>query len=272
MPRETSVRDASGWLADLDGRQIHTVSEFHPGRVADFTKAVGYPCTRTLPPTWPLALLADTGTWQESVERMRQHDLFALQLEQRLTQFSRPERESSFAAATRFAWRPTVGEASGMLRASSAIGDLDGPERWRSGVAILVCPYRSWSAPRLPNAPVPHPAGAVQLGGPFPLTRAGIAAYGEAAGDRNPPHTDPALANALGLSDVPAHGLHLLGLALSRLLPVVGDPSSFAITARFPSPATAGEHLRFLWTGASGAWTLVVVSERATVMMLRLRA
>ena len=270
MPHAAPVQQASEWLADLDGLPTRTVGEFDSGRVAAFARTVGYPCIRTLPPTWPLALIASTGIWQESVERMREQDLFALQVEQRLTQLSRPELESSFVAATRFTWRPTAGGASGMLRASSTIGDVDGPERWRSSVAILVRPYRSWSAPPLPDAPVSHPPGAVQLGAPFRLTRARIAAYGEAAGDRNPLHTDPVRASALGLSDVPAQGLLLLGLALSRLLPVIGSPSSFAITARFPWPATAGEHLSFLWIGSPGPGRVKVMSERGAVMMLRL--
>lgn len=267
---DASARLPRDWLAGPDIRQVRTRHEFNPARVADFAKAVGYPCTRTLPPTWPLALIAGSGIWREAVERMQEHALFALQVEQRLRQLSRPERESSFAVATRFAWRPMAGVGSGMLRASSTIGDVDGPERWRSSTAILVRPYRSWSARPIPDAPVSHPPGAVQLGAPFRLTRARIAAYGGAAGDRNPLHTDPVRARALGLSDVPAHGLLLFGLALSRLLPVIGNPRSFAITARFPWPAIAGEYLSFLWNGSPAPGQMKVVSERRAVMTLRL--
>ncbi|PRY15907.1 MaoC/PaaZ C-terminal domain-containing protein [Kineococcus rhizosphaerae] len=59
----------------------------------------------------------------------------------------------------------------------------------------------------------------------YELSRADLATYAEASGDRNPIHLDEATARAVGLPDVIAHGMLTMGLAGTVVADWAGDPS-----------------------------------------------
>ncbi|MDR2564510.1 MAG: MaoC family dehydratase N-terminal domain-containing protein [Bifidobacteriaceae bacterium] len=75
------------------------------------------------------------------------------------------------------------------------------------------------------------------------LTRADLARYAQASGDRNPIHLDEQAANAVGLPGVIAHGMLTMGRAIQ---PVVewagGDPAAverYAVRFARPVPVPA---------------------------------
>ena len=269
--RDASVHEQCDWLASLDGHRAVAVTEFDQERIAAFASAVEHRCPVTLPPTWPLALIADAGIWRKITENIRKHNLLALQIEQCLSQISLPRVDHSHATVTDFSWRQTRNPVSGILRARSIVKDADGCEGWRSSIAVLVRPYSAPPTWPSPATPPPLPPDAIPIGRSLRLTRKRIAAYGKAAGDLNPLHKDGVRAAALGLSDVPAQGLLVLGLALSRLDRAVGIPHPFTITARFPLPANAGERLRFYWTASAEGGRMKAITDCGTVMNLRLQ-
>ncbi|WP_026930965.1 MaoC/PaaZ C-terminal domain-containing protein [Glycomyces tenuis] len=74
----------------------------------------------------------------------------------------------------------------------------------------------------------------------FPVSRADLAAYAEASGDRNPIHLDEAAAKAAGLPDVIAHGMYTMGLISRAVLEWAAeaglDASLGEFSARFAKP------------------------------------
>lgn len=84
----------------------------------------------------------------------------------------------------------------------------------------------------------------------FPLTRADLVRYAEAAGDPNPIHLDDAAARALGLPTVVAHGMLTMSLGAAYVAELIGDPGRIVEYAvRFTSPvyvpADTGAVVRF---------------------------
>lgn len=59
-----------------------------------------------------------------------------------------------------------------------------------------------------------------------PLTRADLVRYAGASGDFNPIHWNPAVATAVGLPDVIAHGMLTMALGARVLTAWTGDPGS----------------------------------------------
>lgn len=64
------------------------------------------------------------------------------------------------------------------------------------------------------------------------LTRASLVAYADASGDQNPIHQDEAVAKAVGLPGVIAHGMLTMGLAVQPVVDWLGalDPAESAET------------------------------------------
>ncbi len=60
----------------------------------------------------------------------------------------------------------------------------------------------------------------------FPLQRADLVRYAGASGDFNPIHWNPALATAVGLPDVIAHGMLTMAEAIRVVTDWTGDPGS----------------------------------------------
>lgn len=89
------------------------------------------------------------------------------------------------------------------------------------------------------------------------------------SGDRNPVHSDPAIAARIGFERPFLHGLCTFGFAGRALLHSLagGDPATFgAISARFTRPVFPGQELvTEIWERSDSAW-FRVRSGRATVL------
>lgn len=71
----------------------------------------------------------------------------------------------------------------------------------------------------------------------YRVTRADLLAYAAASGDHNPIHSDEAVALAVGLPGVIAHGMYTLALAARYVDEWVGEPGQVAeLTAKFTKP------------------------------------
>lgn len=78
----------------------------------------------------------------------------------------------------------------------------------------------------------------------YRVTRADLVAYAAASGDQNPIHSDEAVALAVGLPGVIAHGMYTLALAARYVDEYVGQPGRIAeLAAKFTRPVVvpAGE-------------------------------
>lgn len=70
----------------------------------------------------------------------------------------------------------------------------------------------------------------------FSLTRADLLAYAEASGDHNPIHSDDAVAAAVGLPGVIAHGMLTMGLAASAAQTWFPEGEVVDFGTKFTSP------------------------------------
>jgi acyl dehydratase len=71
----------------------------------------------------------------------------------------------------------------------------------------------------------------------YRITRADLAAYADASGDRNPIHQDEAIARSVGLPGVIAHGMYTLALAARYVDEELGEPGRITqIGAKFTRP------------------------------------
>lgn len=78
----------------------------------------------------------------------------------------------------------------------------------------------------------------------YRITRADLVAYAVASGDQNPIHQDEAVALAVGLPGVIAHGMYTLALAARYVDEWVGEPGQIVeLVAKFTKPVVvpAGE-------------------------------
>lgn len=71
----------------------------------------------------------------------------------------------------------------------------------------------------------------------YRVTRADLVAYADASGDQNPIHQDEAVATAVGLPGVIAHGMYTLALAARYVDEHLGESGRIAeIGAKFTRP------------------------------------
>ncbi|WP_300682210.1 MaoC/PaaZ C-terminal domain-containing protein [Nocardioides sp.] len=70
----------------------------------------------------------------------------------------------------------------------------------------------------------------------FSLTRADLVAYADASGDHNPIHSDEAVALAVGLPGVIAHGMLTMGLAAAAVAHWTEGAEVLEIGTKFTSP------------------------------------
>lgn len=70
----------------------------------------------------------------------------------------------------------------------------------------------------------------------YRVTRADLAAYAEASGDRNPIHLDEAVATSVGLPGVIAHGMYTLALAARAVADWSGGAEVVSLGAKFTAP------------------------------------
>lgn len=70
----------------------------------------------------------------------------------------------------------------------------------------------------------------------FAITRADLLAYAEASGDHNPIHSDEAVARAVGLPGVIAHGMLTLGLAARAVTTWFPGGEVVELGSKFTSP------------------------------------
>ncbi|MGO4256183.1 MaoC/PaaZ C-terminal domain-containing protein [Marmoricola sp. RAF53] len=71
----------------------------------------------------------------------------------------------------------------------------------------------------------------------YRVTRADLVAYAAASGDQNPIHQDEAVATAVGLPGVIAHGMYTLALAARYVDEWTGEPGRIAeLGAKFTKP------------------------------------
>lgn len=78
------------------------------------------------------------------------------------------------------------------------------------------------------------------------LSRAQIAAYAEASGDRNPIHLDDEFARSVGLPGVIAHGMLQMGLLATLAAETAGDHRRLRrLRVRFSGMALPGDTLTF---------------------------
>lgn len=115
-------------------------------------------------------------------------------------------------------------------------------------------PAETWSVPdRSPDAIVTEP------------TRRDQALLYRLNGDRNPLHSDPAMAQMVGFDKPILHGLCTMGFAGRAVLEQVADsePDDFgSLSVRFASPVIPGDELSTrIWTTDSGALFQVCVGS-----------
>lgn len=85
----------------------------------------------------------------------------------------------------------------------------------------------------------PHPAlteGAVLAPQTFAITRADLVAYAAASGDHNPIHQDEAVALAVGLPGVIAHGMYTMALVGRAVAAWSGDAAVLELGCKFTAP------------------------------------
>ncbi|HEX8779834.1 MAG TPA: MaoC/PaaZ C-terminal domain-containing protein [Nocardioides sp.] len=70
----------------------------------------------------------------------------------------------------------------------------------------------------------------------YDVTRADLVAYAEASGDHNPIHQDEAVATAVGLPGVIAHGMFTLALAARAVATWTGGAEVVELGAKFTNP------------------------------------
>ncbi|RNL61115.1 acyl dehydratase [Nocardioides marmoriginsengisoli] len=71
----------------------------------------------------------------------------------------------------------------------------------------------------------------------YRVTRADLVAYAAASGDQNPIHQDEAIATAVGLPGVIAHGMYTLALAARYVDEWIGEPGHVVeLAAKFTKP------------------------------------
>lgn len=108
----------------------------------------------------------------------------------------------------------------------------------------VICTGATTLVARGPDAdsPAPRPSAPAGLGSvTASISRADVARYAEASGDRNPIHLDPVAAAGAGLPGVIAHGMLTMGIAMRILVDLLGDPAEVtACAAVFSSPVMVG--------------------------------
>lgn len=97
------------------------------------------------------------------------------------------------------------------------------------------------------------------------ITQERVDAYAAASGDRNPIHLDPAAARQAGFDGTIAHGMLILGLALSTFESVVSRPKHSS--CRFMAPVRVGQSLR-LTIEPDGPLHRFVVTDEAGATVL----
>lgn len=76
-----------------------------------------------------------------------------------------------------------------------------------------------------------------------PITRDAVAAYGDAVGDHNPVHFDPAFARAMGLADTVVHGPLTTAIIVDRLIAQFGADNILNLDVRLRGPVFPGDQL-----------------------------
>ena len=134
-----------------------------------------------------------------------------------------------------------------------ARGEVDGTVVWRSTSEIV------W------RAPGPRPSRPQSEVPEFPDEAAAVSvdlrtarAYAAASGNRDPIHTIPVLARALGMPGVVMHGLWTMARA-ATLLPPLEPP--FLLNARFRRPVVVPTKLYFSWVREGEGHRLAVHPE-----------
>lgn len=118
-------------------------------------------------------------------------------------------------------------------------------------------------------ATVPAPRQEVpgrQVSHPVAIDREWIARYGEAAGDLNPVHLDPAAGRDAGFPDVIAHGMALVSLAVEEIAERYADGRADhvrALGARFARPVLPGTGTVLELTLPSGPGDTVLFTVRS---------
>jgi acyl dehydratase len=99
----------------------------------------------------------------------------------------------------------------------------------------------------------------------FVVRRSDLVAYAEASGDHNPIHQDEAVATAVGLPGVVAHGMYTMALAARAVAVWTDDAEVVEIVCKFTAPvvvpADGGATVRVAGTVKS------VADGRATIAM-----
>jgi acyl dehydratase len=85
----------------------------------------------------------------------------------------------------------------------------------------------------------------IEPSGCGPITREAVAAYGDAVGDHNPVHFDPAFAKAMGMPDTVVHGPFTTAIILDRLIAQIGAHNILNLDVRLRGPVFPGDSLKF---------------------------
>ncbi|MFG3409308.1 MaoC/PaaZ C-terminal domain-containing protein [Streptomyces sp. NPDC048142] len=132
-----------------------------------------------------------------------------------------------------------------------------GAEQARLTAHILLAGIRA-AEPRgtlVPTASVRQETPGDTVSRDLGIDREWIADYGRAAGDLNPVHLDPEAARSAGFTDVIAHGMSLVALAVEEAAERYADGDVDrvrAIGARFARPVLPGEGTTLILTPAAG--------------------
>ena len=268
MPSKHQASRAMQGLASLHGQCFATNVELDPVCMAEFAEVIEHLNQSTVSPMWALAMMTREFWAGNLFIELEQEELFPLQLEQRLDMMSPLCVGQRYTISTKITYRPGHASPLGYLRADSSTSNAQDKVVSHTRSGVLLCSILQGGIGRAPLALHTEGCQETCLGRPLWLTRERIAAYSTVTGDRNPIHKPGPLLDKLGLEDVPAQGLLLLGLSLSRIAGSTGAITKFKCLARFPSVAFAGDRLRFLWRATGRDGRLRIVTQRATVMNL----
>jgi acyl dehydratase len=75
----------------------------------------------------------------------------------------------------------------------------------------------------------------------YTVTRADLVAYAAASGDQNPIHQDEAIAVAVGLPGVIAHGMYTMALAARAVATWTDDAEVVELASKFVNPVVVPE-------------------------------
>lgn len=222
------------------------------------------------------AVLASPGFWMRDQTALGIDTMKLVHGEQSIRMHAPLPPEGSFIGRTRVTRVVDKGTGKGaVVHAEKTLHDEHGATLLASIESVYVCRgdggFSRGAGADMPAAPLPAtPDGPPSLVLELP-TRPEQALLYRLSGDRNPLHSDPALALTLGFERPILHGLATWGIACRAIVAVclAHDPSRLhALRARFSAPVLPGDTLRAeIWPHTDGAAFRLRAVERDVLVL-----